>query len=110
MLTYALTYALMPGPEILLQLASIGVKPAAFVAGVGTGVLTYALTNADVSWRMLTYAGVGTGGTIMGVARAIRSVAGLQHVRMLTYALTYADVWASQELSVASQACSMYVC
>jgi hypothetical protein len=31
MLTYALTYALMPGPEILLQLASIGVTPAAFV-------------------------------------------------------------------------------
>ncbi len=86
MLPYALTYALMPGPEILLQLASIGVTPAAFVAGVGTG------------------------GTIMGVARAIRSVSGLQHVRMLTYALTYADVWASQELSVASQACSMYEC
>ncbi|MFY9342050.1 MAG: cysteine synthase family protein [Planctomycetota bacterium] len=38
------------GPEILLQLEAFGVRPAAFVAGVGTG------------------------GTVMGVGRALRSV------------------------------------
>lgn len=39
------------GPEIIAQLASIGLKPHAFVAGVGTG------------------------GTVMGVSRALREIA-----------------------------------
>ena len=46
-------HELTTGPELLLQLAAVGVTPSAFVAGVGTG------------------------GTVMGVARAIRSVPGL---------------------------------
>lgn len=47
-------HALATGPEILLQLDAIGLKPDAFVAGVGTG------------------------GTVMGVGRALR--AALPHV------------------------------
>jgi cysteine synthase len=43
-------HASTTGPEILLQLEAYGVRPAAFVAGVGTG------------------------GTVMGVGRALRSV------------------------------------
>jgi cysteine synthase A len=43
-------HAASTGPEILLQLEAFGVRPAAFVAGVGTG------------------------GTVMGVGRALRSV------------------------------------
>ena len=43
-------HELTTGPEIILQLASVGAMPAAFVAGVGTG------------------------GTVMGVSRALRSL------------------------------------
>ena len=43
------THAISTGPEILAQLESIGLKPDAFVAGVGTG------------------------GTVMGVGRCLRS-------------------------------------
>ncbi|HEB54395.1 MAG TPA: cysteine synthase family protein [bacterium] len=49
-------HASTTGPEILLQLEAYGVRPGAFVAGVGTG------------------------GTVMGVGRALRSAFG--HVRV----------------------------
>ncbi len=47
------------GPEILRQLGSVGLKPAAFVAGVGTG------------------------GTVMGVGRALRERDGAVHIHPL---------------------------
>ena len=49
-------HAVATGPEILLQLEAFGERPAAFVAGVGTG------------------------GTVMGVGRALRSA--FPHVRV----------------------------